>query len=232
MSAQPYAPPATSQSQKSRERPAGEIALAPRVSVVIPAVNEVQNLPWLFSRMPDVVDEVILVDGISTDQTAKVARMLRPDLIVVEEPRRGKGAALRAGFERATGDYIVMLDADHDMAKGSRFSDGGGTKDMTLLRKAGNFALLGMANAMFRSRYTDLCYGFMAFRRSLLDRMQLDADGFDIEMQIVARASMLRARIAEVPSFESERRFGNSKLNTFRDGCRVLSTMLRERFRR
>jgi glycosyltransferase involved in cell wall biosynthesis len=176
--------------------------------------------------------------------------MLRPDLIVVEEPRRGKGAALRAGFERATGDYIVMLDADcsmdpqeiirfiarldadHDMAKGSRFSDGGGTKDMTLLRKAGNFALLGMANAMFRSRYTDLCYGFMAFRRSLLDRMQLDADGFDIEMQIVARASMLRARIAEVPSFESERRFGNSKLNTFRDGCRVLSTMLRERFRR
>lgn len=250
MSAQTYAPTiATRVRTRPHERGVGPHVPSPRVSAVIPAINEAQNLPWLFSRIPDEVDEVILVDGLSTDQTAAVARMLRPDLIVVEEPRRGKGAALRAGFARATGDYIVMLDADcsmdpqeiprfiaelaeHDMAKGSRFCGDGGTTDMTLLRKAGNFALLRVANTMFGSAYSDLCYGFVAFRRSLLDEMMLDADGFDIEMQIVARATMKGARIAEVPSFEAERRFGNSNLNTFHDGFRVLRTMLRERFGR
>jgi glycosyltransferase involved in cell wall biosynthesis len=201
-------------------------------------------------RIPALVDEVILVDGLSSDQTVEIAKMVRQDLIVVHERRPGKGAALRAGFERATGDYIVMLDADCsmdpgeiprfiemldqdcDMVKGSRFMASGGTADMTLLRQAGNRGLLLLANLLYGSRYSDLCYGFVAFRRSLLEPMQLDADGFEIEMQLVARATLIRARVAEVPSYESERKFGNSNLNTFRDGWRVLRTMLRERVRR
>jgi hypothetical protein len=118
------------------------------------------------------------------------------------------------------------------MVKGSRFMASGGTADMTLLRQAGNRGLLLLANLLYGSRYSDLCYGFVAFRRSLLEPMQLDADGFEIEMQLVARATLIRARVAEVPSYESERKFGNSNLNTFRDGWRVLRTMLRERVRR
>lgn len=204
----------------------------------------------MLPRIPPEVDEVILVDGLSSDQTVEIAKMVRQDLIVVHERRPGKGAALRAGFERATGDYIVMLDADcsmdpfeiprfvemldqdFDMVKGSRFLGSGGTADMTILRRAGNRGLLLMANLLYGSRYSDLCYGFVAFRRSLLEPMQLDADGFEIEMQLVARATLVGARVAEVPSFESERMFGNSNLNTFRDGWRVLRTMLRERVRR
>jgi glycosyltransferase involved in cell wall biosynthesis len=219
------------------------------ISVVIPARNEARNLPWLLPRIPPEVDEIILVDGLSTDQTIEIARIVRSDLIIVEERRPGKGAALRAGFERATGDCIVMLDADcsmdpveiprfvnlltqdHDMVKGSRFLPNGGTADMTRLRKAGNRGLLMLANFLYGSRFSDLCYGYVAFRRSLLKPMRLDADGFEIEMQLVARATLVGARITEVASYESARMFGNSNLNTFRDGWRVLRTMVRERIR-
>jgi glycosyltransferase involved in cell wall biosynthesis len=242
--------PAPSEDPASRPETLASRLTTSKVSLVIPARNEAKNLPWVLSRIPDSVDEIILVDGLSTDQTVEIARMVRSDLAIVHEPRPGKGVALRSGFERATGDYIVMLDADcsmdpaeipvfldlldqdHDMVKGSRFLASGGTADMTYLRKAGNHALLNLANLLLGSDFTDLCYGFMAFRRPLLELMQLDADGFEIEMQLVARATLLGARIVEAPSFEERRRYGNSKLNTFRDGWRVLRTMLRERFLR
>ena len=216
------------------------------VTVVIPAKNEEANLPWLLPRIPDLVDEVILVDGLSSDRTVAVAQMTRTDLVVVHESRPGKGAALRAGFAAAQGDLIVMLDADcsmdpaeipayvelleqgYDMVKGSRFLEGAGTADMTLLRKAGNFGLLSLANMLYGSAYTDLCYGFLGFRRSLLELVPLDADGFEVEMQFIARATRAGVRIREVPSFEARRLHGQSSLRTFPDGWRVLRTLLRE----
>src|SRR5262245_62878827 len=84
----------------------------PRVSVIIPALNEAENLKYVLPRIPDWVDEVLLVDGNSTDATVAVARSLRPNIRIVQQQGRGKGAALRSGFASATGDIIVMLDAD------------------------------------------------------------------------------------------------------------------------
>lgn len=226
--------------------PPGPVARRPTVSVVIPAKNEAENLPWLLSRIPDSVDEVILVDGLSVDATVAVGLMIRTDLIVISETRPGKGVALRSGFEAATGDLIVMLDADcsmdpaeipryvelleqgSDMVKGSRFLRGGGTADMTLLRKAGNWGLLSLANLLYRTSYTDLCYGFVGFHRSLLERVPLDADGFEVEMQFIARATRAGAKIREVPSFEARRLHGQSSLRTFPDGWQVLKTLLGE----
>lgn len=218
-----------------------------RVSVVIPARDEERNIAWVLERMPSVVDEVLLIDGLSRDRTIEVARMVLPEVVIIEELNAGKGRALQAGFEAATGDVVVMLDADgsmdpaditafvdaiaagHDVAKGSRFLAGGGTDDMTPLRQAGNSGLLRVANMLYGTKHSDLCYGFMAFRRTALMAIGADAPGFEIEMQLVARASRARLRVIEVANREHARRYGNSSLRTFRDGFRVLWTMLRER---
>jgi len=222
-----------------------DLATGILVSVVIPAKNEAENIAWVLRRMPDVVDEVVLVDGRSTDGTVDVARSIRPDVVVVNELRRGKGAALRAGVEAASGEFVVMIDADgsmdpqemhaflarlldgNDLVKGSRFLPGAGTADMTPLRAAGNLGLLTLANVLFRSSHTDLCYGFAAFRRDAFLALDLSADGFEIEAQLFLRARRMGLRVAEVASFESPRRVGNSNLNTFRDGWRVLGERAR-----
>jgi glycosyltransferase involved in cell wall biosynthesis len=226
---------------------------------VIPAKNEAANIGWVLERLPEVVDEVVLVDGSSTDDTVAVARRVRPDVRVVKERRPGKGAAVRAGFSAARGDFIVMLDADgsmdpreievhlqrlHDrrslngtsdsnghypIVKGSRFLSGGGTEDMGLVRRLGNRALLGLVNLLYGASFTDLCYGLVAFRRDALERLRLAADGFEIETEIVVRALRAGVLIGEVPSHEARRRFGESNLRTWHDGQRVLRTLLRER---
>jgi glycosyltransferase involved in cell wall biosynthesis len=221
-----------------------------RVSLVIPAMNEERNIGWVLERLPDSIDEVILVDGNSVDDTVAVSRAIRPDIRVVGQTRPGKGNALRSGFAAARGDVIVMIDADcsmdpaeidrfldlldegYDLVKGSRFMDGGGTEDMELVRRLGNRVLRGFVNTLYRQRFTDLCYGYSAFRRDSLPAMALNADGFEIETEIIVRAVRSGLRIGEVPSFEAPRANGESNLNTWRDGQRVLRTLLRHRFTR
>ena len=149
----------------------------PTISVVIPALNEEGNLPHVLPRIPRIVDEVILVDGNSTDRTVEVARELIPSVRVVAQEGRGKGAALRSGFSAAEGDILVMLDADGstdpgeipvfvhallagaDFAKGSRFLHGAGTSDMPFHRRMGNATFVQLVRRLYGGRYTDLCYG-------------------------------------------------------------------------
>ena len=235
----------------------------PRVSVIIPALNEAQNLPHVFAALPSDVFEVILVDGRSVDGTPEVARQLRPDIEIVRQTRRGKGNALACGFAHASGDVIVMIDADTstnpaeipafvqalvdgaDFAKGSRFAPGGGSEDITRFRALGNSVLGHIVNVLYRTRFTDLCYGYNAFWRNCLSTFDLDpgqasddeadrqwGDGFEIETVINLRAAVGALRIAEVPSVEQERLYGVSNLNAFRDGIRVVRTILAERRRK
>src|SRR5713101_1749285 len=103
---------------RNEERGGGSALLGgrmARVSVVIPAKNESRNIGWVLERIPVWIDEVVLVDGRSTDRTIEVARAIRPDIVVVQDDEPGKGAALRAGIAAASGDFVVMLDADGSM---------------------------------------------------------------------------------------------------------------------
>jgi glycosyltransferase involved in cell wall biosynthesis len=219
------------------------------VSLVIPAKNEARNVAWVLRRLPAEVDEVILVDGHSTDDTVEVARATCPEIIVVEEQAPGKGAAMRTGMDVATGEIIVLIDADgsmdprelhryveagrdSDLVKGSRFTARGGSEDISPLRQLGNRVLLGLVNVLYGAHLTDLCYGYLAVRRTVVPTLALRADGFEIETEITARALRTGLRVSEVPSFEAPRRYGESNLRTIRDGSRVLRTLLVERFRR
>jgi glycosyltransferase involved in cell wall biosynthesis len=218
-----------------------------RVSVVIPTLNEAENLPHVLPRLPAGLHEVILVDGHSTDGTIEVARRLRPDVRVVTQSGRGKGNALAAGFAAATGDIFVMLDADGstdaaeiprfvaalcngaDFVKGSRFAQGGASSDITFTRRVGNWALNTLVNTLYGTSYTDLCYGFNAFWARCLPYMRVDCDGFDVETLINVRIAKGGLVIHEVPSYERDRIHGRSNLHAVRDGVRVLRTIARER---
>lgn len=220
---------------------------SPRVSVVIPALNEAENLPHVLATLPVDTYELVLVDGHSVDGTSTVAREHYPSVKIVGQPGRGKGDALRAGFAACSGDVIVMMDADGstdggeierfvaalvdgaDYAKGSRFMAEGGSEDITFLRRAGNRVLCGLVNLLFATSYTDLCYGYNAFWRSALHAIALDCAGFEVETVLNVRAAKAGLRVVEVPSIEHPRIHGESKLHPFRDGLRVLRAILRER---
>ena len=217
-----------------------------KVSVVVPAMNEADNIGHVLSRLPDGLHEVILVDGNSKDGTIEAARAAYPGIKVHTQRGRGKGDAFRVGFAAVTGNLVVMLDADGsadpaeisrfvatleagaDFAKGSRFIEGGGSDDITRLRQAGNTFLSGSCNTLQGTKFTDLCYGYNAFWARCLPFISLDVPGFEVETLINLRVAAAGMRIVEVPSHERERISGQSNLKTFRDGFRVLGTILVE----
>jgi glycosyltransferase involved in cell wall biosynthesis len=217
---------------------------------VIPTLNEAENLPHVLGRLPSGVNELIVVDGHSTDETVQVAQDLRPDVRVVLQDKEGKGNALACGFAAARGDIIVTVDADGstdpgeipafiaplidgaDFVKGSRYLRGGGSTDITRVRSAGNRALGTSVNLLFGTRYTDLCYGFSAFWRRCLPQLHVTCDGFEVETVINVRAAKAGLQVVEVPSFERDRIHGLSNLNAWRDGRRALRAIMRERLTR
>ena len=220
-----------------------------RVSIVIPTLNEAANLPHVFARLPmEHVFEVIIVDGHSIDDTVAIARSLCPTVRVVLQNGDGKGNALACGFAAARGHVIVMLDADGstdpaeiprflsrlfdgaDFAKGSRFINGGGSVDITPVRRVGNRLLSGVVNRLYGTNYTDLCYGYNAFWSDLLPAINVDCAGFEVETLINVRVAKAGLVVSEVGSVEHERIHGVSKLNPVRDGLRVLRTILTERY--
>jgi glycosyltransferase involved in cell wall biosynthesis len=217
--------------------------------VVIPTLNEAANLPFVLSRIPEWVDEVIIVDGLSKDDTVAVAKAWPRPIRIVYETQGGKGRALSAGFASTRSDIIVALDADGstdpaeipsfvgalvsgaDVALGTRFIMGGGSSDMEVHRKLGNHALRWCVRLAFGARYSDLCYGYMAFWRDVLPELDGPHVGFEVETMLHIRARQHRLRVREVASYEERRISGTSNLHALRDGWSVLQTIIRERRR-
>ncbi len=242
-----------------RRRSANERRPAdPRITVVVPAKNEAPNIREILPYLAE-FHEVIVVVSEDDHESAEAARTALPSAKVIYQTRKGKGNALACGFAEVTGDAIVMFDIDGsadpheiprfvkaltdgaDLAKGSRFCPGGGSQDITLIRSWGNTGLNLLASVLTNTRFTDLCYGYNAFWKDqlyMLDLPQTDVgdapemmrgDGFEIEALIIGRFALSGAAITEVPSFEYDRYHGRTNLNTFRDGFRVLWTILQDR---
>ncbi|MFV0535029.1 MAG: glycosyltransferase family 2 protein [Cumulibacter sp.] len=231
----------------------------PTVTVIVPAYNEARNLEVVLPSLPK-VHEILVVDGGSGDDTLETVARVSPEARIIQQTRRGKGNALACGMYAATGQIVVLFDADGsadpreidrmvealvggaDFVKGSRHLPGGGSTDLTPLRTFGNRSLTGAVNRLFGTQYTDLCYGYNAFWRELLPVLRLPAvdgpddaywgDGFEIETLMNCRVAEAGLRVAEVPSYELPRIHGASNLHAVYDGIRVLRTILVERFGR
>lgn len=222
------------------------------VSLLVPTLNEEKNLPHVLPRIPSLPEivEVILVDGSSRDNTIRVAQELMPQMRVVTEPGKGKGEAINSGARAAQGDYFLVLDADgsqlpeeiplyiekaragYDLVKGSRYMGGTHTEDETwdhgILVRISQF----VANTLWRTHFTDICYGmFLIDRRKYLG-LNIRAVRHDVEWELMAKAMRAGLRIVEVPAFEAQRIHGKSHLSITRDGWLIAKAVFREGFRR
>lgn len=220
-----------------------------RVRVIIPTLNEVENIGDVIGRLKRIgCFDILIVDGHSEDGTAVYARKLGAKVIV--QNGKGKGGALRQAFEDSCldSDVIVIMDADGSMApeelpmftkaiksgvdlvKGSRFLAQGGSDDLTPIRLIGNKILTWVLNLLFLTNYTDLCYGYMAFRKEALRKLSsyLKSDKFEIETEICVKARILGLNVLEIPSFEHVRHYGISNLSTYKDGFKILKLLIRE----
>lgn len=225
------------------------VARSPKITLLIPTLNEEENLPRVLSNIPLIVSEILIVDGHSRDNTVKVARELRPDVRIVYQQGKGKGDALRCGIQEATGDIVVILDADdsmdpgeipgfitalmngYDYVKGSRFLADGSTTDMPVYRRLADRVFVFLENLLYRTKYTDSSYGYKAFWAKSFKDIQLRTNGFEIEVEIDIKAKKAGLKVTEVPCHEEKRFRGEAKLHSLRDGWGILITILEERFR-
>lgn len=206
------------------------------VSLVIPAKNEEKGIGELIDLSRGFADEIIVVDGHSSDMTVKNASA--KGARVVLDNKKGKGDAYKVGIREARGDIIVFMDADgsHDPRQipalveplingradfviGSRYKGGSdewkGDLD-TYLRSIGGGFLTLVINYVWKASLTECLNGFRAIRRSAALNLDLKADDFDIEQHMIVRCLKKKFKVAEVATHEYERKWGVSKLPTYR----------------
>jgi glycosyltransferase involved in cell wall biosynthesis len=219
----------------------------PKITALICTLNEEQNLPHVLPRIPAWVNEVLVIDGHSTDKTVEVARKIRPDIRILGQPGKGKGNALGYGIHEASGEIVVTLDADgstdpeeipefiesllggYDFAKGSRFLNV--SPVMSRLRRFGNRLFVWLTNILFGTEYTDLCSGLNAFWKNILPKVDPSGTSFLWEPTINIRLKKRNLKVIEVPQRDNGRIAGRREANPLRQGLRILNIIIEERFR-
>ena len=217
-----------------------------RITVIIPCLNEEQGIERVLKRMPEFVDQVIVVDNGSTDRTSDVARSFGAE--VIREEVRGYGRSYKRGFASATGDLIVTLDGDHsyppdaisylleafmhlkvDFLNASRFPVRDGSA-MSLKHWFGNLVLSLAMSILYLRWVRDSQSGMWVFHRSILSKMTLESDGMAFSEEIKIEALKVnRHRFAQLSLLYSSR-LGEIKLNPWRDGLYNLWFLLKKRF--
>lgn len=215
-----------------------------KVAVVIPTLNEEDAIGELLDRIPEVEGYEItpfIVDGLSTDRTVEIARERGAEVIVVEKP--GKGEAIKGAVEKLPEEYrrVIMMDGDltyrpkyipsfleeleeHDVVYGSRNMIKNG---MDMPHIIGNKLGTLTASLLFE-RTTDLCTGYVGFRREVLDSLEIEAGGFDLEVDMFAKACKKGFDIEEI-DIDYFQREGQSKFNPLLDPFKILKRLLVEK---
>ena len=219
------------------------------VGIAIPALNEEKNIGQVLRRLNKIgFSNVLVIDGLSNDGTLKVAAENGAKIVL--QDGSGKGQAIRQVLSNdyLGVDVLVLMDADEsmspeevprfvealhngaDVVKGSRFIAGGGTYDMTMIRRFGSTVITSVVNFLAATDYTDVCYGFVAFNKKAVQKLGpvLESNNFEIETELFIKAKKLGLNVVEVPSVEHKRKHGKSNLKTFRDGFKIFKTILTE----
>ncbi len=224
-----------------------------RVSVIIPTLNEEESLEYVFNKIPkDDIDEVILVDGGSTDRTMEIAQKL--GLKAIRQEGSGLGSAVKQGLELTSGDIKIILDADgshnpediirliekvqegYDVVVASRYCNTlslssifkkGTSYDDTVLTTIGNKFFTLICKLVFKVPINDILMGFKAFRKEVFEKIKIDAKGPEYNVEVVLKAHKAGFKIGEISTIEQKRRGGKSKLNAFNDGMRILIEIIK-----
>jgi dolichol-phosphate hexosyltransferase len=224
---------------------------AKKVCIVLPTLNEALSIGNVIEEIPlraleekEYYVDVIVVDGNSIDPTMKIAREKGARVII--EPRPGKGRAIRTALEEINADYIIMLDGDYtypttyipamlDLLKrypvviGSRLKGKRQKGAMRMVNFIGNHFLTGLANVLYGARISDLCTGYWGFRREVVKNLNLTADGFQLEAELLTQIAKKGYKIGELPIIYRSRE-GKAKLNKFKDGIKIARLLISKRF--
>ena len=225
-----------------------------KLTFLIPVYNEAPTIAELIERVSALPFEkqLIVIDDGSTDGTAAILNGItadRPDILLLRQPNRGKGAALRAGIPHIAGDITVIQDADleydpaevpaliepiqrgeADVVYGSRLSGGKPQRAYLFWHLVGNRFLSLVTGVLYNTTLTDMETGYKAFRTDVLQSLDLREDDFAIEPEITAKICKRHLRIYELPISYYGRTYDEGKKITWRDGFKALWVLIRIRF--
>lgn len=230
-----------------------------KVTVLVPTYNEKENVGKVLAGIAehkDKVSEILVVDGHSTDGTQETVRSLGHTLVLQEG--RGLGNAIKTGIAKATGDVIIIVDADgshdtkdipkliakieegYDLVVASRYISGprlsglfraqSSSYDDTIIRELGNRMFTGMVRVLYGAPIHDLLMGYKAFRKRIFEKITLTESGQQFDAEIVVKAMKAGYKLAEVPTVEYKREHGESKLSVPYHGMMVLRTIVKGLF--
>jgi glycosyltransferase involved in cell wall biosynthesis len=224
-----------------------------KVSVIMPVYNEESTIEEILRRVKavEVATEILVIDDGSTDRTRDILEKMNDDeqlRVILHDRNRGKGAAVRTGFQHATGEVFLIQDADleydprdipsllrpieediADVVYGSRFL-GGPRRSVMFWHMVANRMLTFMTNLLYNTILSDMETGYKVFKREIVDGMQIHANGFDFEPEFTAKILKKKVRVYEVPISFNPRDYDEGKKIGMRDAFQAVWTLLKYRF--
>lgn len=224
----------------------------PELSVIVPVYNEKATIEEILRRIRsvDISKEIIIIDDASTDGTREILQNLPPEdglQVIYQERNRGKGAAVREGVKKATGQYIVFQDADleydpqdylqlikplrdgrADVVYGSRFL--GVHRVLLFWNYLANKALSFLTNALYNADLSDMETCYKMFRCEVLQSFEIRSNRFDLEPEVTAKLLKRKYRLYELPISYAGRDYSDGKKITWKDGVAAFWTLIKYRF--